>query len=572
MLHAPIRLVWCSSAEALLKFPWIFLKHLRPSCLQHFKELERPFSDACARCITCSSAFAQTSQNRLSRNRRLTERSVTCNGVIGSSQVHFYFTSMSALRDWEEGASQHAQLQLLLLQRSAADKAYAQALVRLPDQDSQKQSKSKVPSLVLQCVAMSLGWLTESSLIPKEPKEIGGVSTSSLLNLQAVVYDREQRGNVPSAKRRKAVAEAKARNDGVDARNARDQQQQDAKERPDLVRTRLEEKAKRYEALASGAAGTDKDEPLVDFDRKRAQGLLPPAKQELENSAPVQQDTNAGSTVWAGTWPRSKNQEPPMPTAKQTSGPLWASPKKPVPVQTEFRTHFGHWQHGKCLRFQPSRFVGPWERANDMRPITADYGLLSRSGSAVATAIHGAGWQQQGLKSSDSTFSSRRPSKGSLFSDRRSEEDDVLDPAAMYCTSSEHYGKGSLPSWVNDKKCAKPMSPEASFASSMIKCGIPFDASIRFNKAGDLSDEFPPPPCLHKPEILPRVPMQPFEKPRSTAEDLDLRERLTAETDLARDTLGNKKRAAREAVRGRLAALRAAREASEASGTEATGI
>lgn len=177
------------------------------------------------------------------------------------------------------------------------------------------------------------------------------------------------------------MAEAKARNDGVDARNARDEQQQDAKERPDLVRTRLEEKAKRYDALASGAAGTDKDEPLVDFDRKRAQGLLPPAK-ELENSTPAQ-DTNAGSTVWA---------------------------------------------------------------------------------------------------------------------------------------------------------------------------------------------EFPPPPCLSKPEILPRVPMQPFEKPRSTAEDLDLRERLTAETDLARDTLGNKKRAAREAVRGRLAALRAAREASEASGTEATSI
>ena len=37
------------------------------------------------------------------------------------------------------------------------------------------------------------------------------------LNLQAVVYDREQRGNVPSAKRRKAAAEAKARNEGVGA-------------------------------------------------------------------------------------------------------------------------------------------------------------------------------------------------------------------------------------------------------------------------------------------------------------------------------------------------------------------
>eukprot|EP00434_Breviolum_minutum_P036264 symbB.v1.2.032128.t1/scaffold3806.1/size49987/5 len=84
--------------------------------------------------------------------------------------------------------------------------------------------------------------------------------------------------------------------------------------------------------------------------------------------------------------------------------------------------------------------------------------------------------------------------------------------------------------------------------------------------------EFPPPPSLGVPEILPPVLMQPFERPRSTAEDLDLRERLTAETDLARDTLGSQKRKAREAVRGRLAALRAAREASEASATEASCI
>eukprot|EP00913_Durusdinium_trenchii_P002048 g1891.t1 len=204
---------------------------------------------------------------------------------------------------------------------------------------------------------MSLGWLTESSLIPKEPKQIGGVSTSSLLNLQAVVYDREQRGNVPSAKRRKAAAEAKARNDGVDARNARDQQQQTAEDKPDLVRACLEEKARRYEALAAGSASTEKDEPLVDFHRKRSQGLLPPAAIQVPDNReePAEQE-------------HVMQHEPSVPTAKQTAGPLWAPPKKPVPFQTEFRTHFGHWQHGKCIRFQPSRFVGPWERS-DLRPV-----------------------------------------------------------------------------------------------------------------------------------------------------------------------------------------------------------
>eukprot|EP00434_Breviolum_minutum_P036263 symbB.v1.2.032127.t1/scaffold3806.1/size49987/4 len=237
--------------------------------------------------------------------------------------------SASALRDWEEsraknfsawhqaaqrlldnlqaavqlGASQHAQLQLLLLQRSAADKAYAQALVRVPDQEGELMRNrsfsfefSRKAFLASLLLAMSLGWLTESSLIPKEPKQIGGVSTSSLLNLQAVVYDREQRGNVPSAKRRKAVAEAKARNEGVDARNARDEQQRDAQERPDLVRQRLEEKAKRYEALAAGAAA-EKDEPLVDFDRKRAQGFLPPVPQVLEEVAAAVQEIDP-SAVW----------------------------------------------------------------------------------------------------------------------------------------------------------------------------------------------------------------------------------------------------------------------------------
>ncbi|CAE7405106.1 unnamed protein product [Symbiodinium sp. CCMP2592] len=55
---------------------------------------------------------------------------------------------------------------------------------------------------------MSLGWLTESSLIPKEPKSISGVGAASLLNLQAVVYERERKGNVPSAKRQRIIAAA----------------------------------------------------------------------------------------------------------------------------------------------------------------------------------------------------------------------------------------------------------------------------------------------------------------------------------------------------------------------------
>ncbi|CAK9040594.1 unnamed protein product [Durusdinium trenchii] len=43
--------------------------------------------------------------------------------------------------DPKSGASQHAQLQLLLSQRSAADKAYAQALVRMPEQEGDVASE-----------------------------------------------------------------------------------------------------------------------------------------------------------------------------------------------------------------------------------------------------------------------------------------------------------------------------------------------------------------------------------------------------------------------------------------------
>lgn len=31
-------------------------------------------------------------------------------------------------------------------------------------------------------------------------------------------------------------------------------------------------------------------------------------------------------------------QDPSIPTAKLTAGPLWVAPKQPIPVQTEFRT------------------------------------------------------------------------------------------------------------------------------------------------------------------------------------------------------------------------------------------
>lgn len=110
---------------------------------------------------------------------------------------------------------------------------------------------------------MSLGWLTESSLVPKEPKPIERVGTASLLRLQAAVYERERRG--PAAKRCRREDE---RNEGVEARDAGDQAAL-AKKGPAGVAAALAEKARRYEGLVSGRAAGGAD-ALVDFSRRRA--------------------------------------------------------------------------------------------------------------------------------------------------------------------------------------------------------------------------------------------------------------------------------------------------------------
>mmetsp|Transcript_49237 Transcript_49237/g.92322 ORF Transcript_49237/g.92322 Transcript_49237/m.92322 type:complete len:202 (+) Transcript_49237:61-666(+) len=187
-------------------------------------------------------------------------------------------------------------------------------------------------------------------------------------------------------------------------------------------------------------------------------------------------------TVWKN--PSKTKDQPYVPLAKLNSGPLWAHPKAPVQLQTEFRTHYGHFRDGAkrpILSFAESR----WLSTGDLsRPVTADAtGFEARSGSAVAAAlgrevVSRGSFRPTILSSSASVCSSARRSEV--------DEDDLLDPAALFATTSGRYGQGTLPAWVNDKKSSKPMSPEVSFASNMIQCGIPFDASIRFSKAGDL--------------------------------------------------------------------------------------
>lgn len=138
---------------------------------------------------------------------------------------------------------------------------------------------------------MSLGWLTESSLIPKDPKPIKGVGESSFVNLQAAVQHRERQGPPATAKRRRLAQEA-ATNAGVDARRAKDERDQLEGDAALVVSSaKLREKARRYEELASGCAAAPKEDSLVDFAWKREQleaGAVPfrPGADEVGEAVP----------------------------------------------------------------------------------------------------------------------------------------------------------------------------------------------------------------------------------------------------------------------------------------------
>ncbi|OWZ13363.1 hypothetical protein PHMEG_00013327 [Phytophthora megakarya] len=153
---------------------------------------------------------------------------------------------------------------------------------------------------------MSLGFLTESALVPSKAKEIK-VDTKSLVDLKAVVFQKDQErkrrlqealtaendassgalrlgkyAHLRANKRRKRSEEdrvgRKSRNSGVEARSRRDEEA-NAREAPDedddeawakKSAEMLRKKAKLYEEMASGGGNTLlKGECLVDFEAKK---------------------------------------------------------------------------------------------------------------------------------------------------------------------------------------------------------------------------------------------------------------------------------------------------------------
>lgn len=135
----------------------------------------------------------------------------------------------------------------------------------------------------------SLGWLTESSIMPKKKREIAGVGASSIVELRAQLYrsqedaKRIKEGDAePSLHRsRKKIDAFTKKNSGVLERANRDMLQLKAETDGSASYAALEKKAQLYEKLVSGEI-TDEEEKekyCVDFLRK---GLLEDEFKEIE--------------------------------------------------------------------------------------------------------------------------------------------------------------------------------------------------------------------------------------------------------------------------------------------------
>lgn len=129
----------------------------------------------------------------------------------------------------------------------------------------------------------SLGWLTESSVMPKKHKAIEGVSASSIVELKAQLYRtqeqaRKDKESAPDSSSEFLRAKKKAltsdlfsqKNSGVESRAKKDKLEMKAVNDGSASYAALERKAELYEKLARGELPDeeDKEKYCVDFFHK----------------------------------------------------------------------------------------------------------------------------------------------------------------------------------------------------------------------------------------------------------------------------------------------------------------
>ncbi|KAJ3670772.1 hypothetical protein LUZ60_008198 [Juncus effusus] len=121
----------------------------------------------------------------------------------------------------------------------------------------------------------SLGWLTESSIMPRKHRAIEGVGAGSILELKAQLYKTQQQAKDDSSsthdRRRDGSTDLfSKRNSGVEARAKKDKLEMKAIKDGAVSYAALEKKAELYEKLSKGELSDEeeKEKYCVDFFQK----------------------------------------------------------------------------------------------------------------------------------------------------------------------------------------------------------------------------------------------------------------------------------------------------------------
>ncbi|KAJ0232898.1 hypothetical protein HA466_0285850 [Hirschfeldia incana] len=173
-------------------------------------------------------------------------------------------------------------------------------------------------------VVESLGWITESSIMPKKHRAIEGVGPSSIMELKAQLYKSQEEAKQTKdfsgsdaqyhrAKERIAAKDSfAAKNSGVESRANKDKLEFKAVKDGAVSYAALEKKAQLYEKLARGELSDEEAEEkyCVDFFRKgidHVDDLHPPRTSNISISAPPEDlkadgedDGSLFSTKFAG--------------------------------------------------------------------------------------------------------------------------------------------------------------------------------------------------------------------------------------------------------------------------------
>uniref|UniRef100_A0A0A9BLT6 Uncharacterized protein n=1 Tax=Arundo donax TaxID=35708 RepID=A0A0A9BLT6_ARUDO len=155
----------------------------------------------------------------------------------------------------------------------------------------------------------SLGWLTESAVMPKKHKAIEGVGAASILDLKAQLYRTQEEARNPTApdaaaavsgefrraKRRSAPTDPLgAKNSGVDARAHKDKLELKAVKDGSASYAALEKKAELYEKLSRGELPDeeDKEKYCVDFCQKSFDSVYEPQLPESHGATDAVEPEN----------------------------------------------------------------------------------------------------------------------------------------------------------------------------------------------------------------------------------------------------------------------------------------